>query len=77
MALHLRTALADDLDHAWLARQFQVADGNIKNIVLKATCFAATDGGVLGMEHVLCGARREFEKIGKLWYDMRFVHPKS
>ena len=66
-----------DIDYAWLAKQFQITGGNIKNIVLNAAFFAAADGGVIGMEHVLCGARREFEKIGKLWNDMRFVHPKS
>jgi AAA+ superfamily predicted ATPase len=66
-----------DLDYAWLAKQFQITGGNIKNIVLSAAFFAAEDGGRIGMEHVLSGARREFEKIGKLWNDMRFVHPKS
>ena len=66
-----------DIDYAWLAKQFQITGGNIKNIVLNAAFFAAEDGGVIGMEHVLCGARREFEKIGKLWNDIRFVQPKS
>jgi AAA+ superfamily predicted ATPase len=66
-----------DLDYAWLAKQFQITGGNIKNIVLNAAFFAAGDGGVIGMEHVLCGARREFEKMGKLWHDVRFVHPAS
>jgi AAA+ superfamily predicted ATPase len=66
-----------DLDYAWLAKQFQITGGNIKNIVLNAAFFAAEDGGAIGLEHVLCGARREFEKIGKLWHDVRFVHPTS
>jgi hypothetical protein len=56
-------------DIAWeeLAGRFQVAGGNIRNIVLAAAFFAAANGGVIEMEHVLRGARREFEKIGKLW----------
>jgi AAA+ superfamily predicted ATPase len=62
-----REAPVLDLDYAWLAKQFQISGGNIKNIVLSAAFFAAEDGGRIGMEHVLSGARREFEKIGKLW----------
>jgi AAA+ superfamily predicted ATPase len=64
-----------DLDYEWLAQQFQITGGNIKNVVLNAAFFAAADGGVIGMAHVLRGARREFEKIGKLWNDKRFVQP--
>jgi hypothetical protein len=62
-----------DLDYEWLAQQFQITGGNIKNIVLNAAFFAAADGGVIGMAHVLRGARREFEKIGKLWNDKLFA----
>jgi SpoVK/Ycf46/Vps4 family AAA+-type ATPase len=69
--------LSADIDYAWLAKQFQITGGNIKNIVLSAAFFAAGDGGAIGMEHVLYGARREFEKIGKLWNDRLFVHAKS
>jgi hypothetical protein len=34
---------------------------------LHAAFYAAEDGGRVGMEHVINSARREFEKIGKLW----------
>jgi ATP-dependent 26S proteasome regulatory subunit len=61
--------VSPDIDYAWLARQFQVTGGHIKNIVLNAAFFAAANGGVIGMEQVLRGAKREFEKIGKLWND--------
>jgi hypothetical protein len=44
-----------------------VAGGNIKNIVLNAAFLAAADGGVICMDHLLLGARREYQKIGKLW----------
>jgi AAA+ superfamily predicted ATPase len=56
-----------DVDCALLAERVQVAGGNIKNIVLHAAFYAAADGGVIGMDHLLRGTRREFEKIGKLW----------
>ena len=65
----------DDLDYDWLARQLQITGGSIKNIVLNAAFFAAADGGVIGMEHILRGSRGEYEKIGKLWNDKDFAQP--
>lgn len=59
--------VADEVDFGMLADQMQVAGGNIKNIMLNAAFFAAANGQVIGMEHILRGARREYEKIGKLW----------
>ncbi|HEX2188354.1 MAG TPA: AAA family ATPase, partial [Longimicrobiaceae bacterium] len=56
-----------DVDCELLAERVQVAGGNIRNIVLAAAFFAADDGGVLRMEHLAQGTRREYEKIGKLW----------
>ncbi|HZF20333.1 MAG TPA: ATP-binding protein [Burkholderiales bacterium] len=61
--------VSDDLDYGFLARQFQIAGGNIKNVVLNAAFLAADDGGAIGMSHVLQSAKREFEKIGKRWDD--------
>ena len=55
------------IDYDWLARKFQLAGGNIKNIVLNAAFHAAEEGGEIGMAAILHGARREFEKVGKLW----------
>jgi hypothetical protein len=56
-----------DVDYAYLARQFPVAGGSIKNIALNAAFLAAADGGTIGTRHILQCTRREFEKIGKLW----------
>ena len=61
------------LDYDWLASELQITGGAIKNIVLNAAFFAASDGGVIGMDHLRRGARREFEKIGKLWNEQGFV----
>ena len=55
------------LDFTLLANKFQLAGGNIKNIVLRAAFLAANNGGVIGMEQVLHAARREYEQIGRLW----------
>jgi len=55
------------IDFARLADEIKVAGGSIKNIVLNAAFFAAADGGIIKTAHLLRSARREFEKIGKLW----------
>ena len=70
------TPVGADLDYDWLAQQLKISGGNIKNVVLSAAFFAAADGGRVGMEHILRGARGEFEKLGKLWNDKHFVQPK-
>jgi SpoVK/Ycf46/Vps4 family AAA+-type ATPase len=59
--------ISPEIDYGYLAREFQVAGGNIKNIVLNAAFLAAADGGTIGMRQILQGTRREFEKVGKLW----------
>jgi len=55
------------VDFEFLARKFQVTGGCIRNIVLNAAFFAAQNGGVIEMKHILRGAQREYEKIGKSW----------
>jgi MoxR-like ATPase len=61
--------VSDNIDYELLSRQFQIAGGNIKNIVLNAAFLAAANDGVIGMKHILHGSKREFEKIGKLWQE--------
>jgi len=68
--------VGDDLDFAWLGEQFPITGGTIKNIVLAAAFLAAADCGAITMAHVVRGAQREFEKIGKIWDDQRFVLPQ-
>jgi SpoVK/Ycf46/Vps4 family AAA+-type ATPase len=55
------------VDCAHLAREFPVAGGSIKNIILNAAFLAAADGGTIRTEHLLAGTRREFDKVGKVW----------
>jgi SpoVK/Ycf46/Vps4 family AAA+-type ATPase len=62
---------AADLDFGLLARRFKLAGGNIRNIIVTATYLAAADGaahggGEVGMRHLLHGARRELQKMGRL-----------
>ena len=59
--------LSEDVDFARLARDIKLAGGNIKNIVLAAAFYAASDGGVIGMTHLLEATRREYQKLGWPW----------
>ncbi|HET6393377.1 MAG TPA: AAA family ATPase [Blastococcus sp.] len=63
--------VGSDVDCAFLAREFPVAGGNIKNIVLNAAFLAAADGGTITSRHLLDGTRREFDKAGKVWSEPR------
>lgn len=71
------TPLSEDIDYDFLARKFQVAGGNIKNIVLSAAFFAAEDGEMIAMAHILRAAKREFEKIGKLWSELNVLSSET
>ena len=53
------------IDYAFLARQFRLAGGSIKNIVLSAAFHAAADDEPIAMEHLLKATRREYQKLGK------------
>ncbi len=59
--------IAGNIDYDFLGKRFQVAGGNIKNIVLNTAFFAAEKSEAITMEHILHSVKREFEKIGKLW----------
>ncbi len=54
-----------DIDLAFLARQFRIAGGNIRNIVLNASFLAAAAETAIGMRHLLRATRRELAKMGR------------
>jgi SpoVK/Ycf46/Vps4 family AAA+-type ATPase len=54
--------LSDDLDFEFLAERFEYAGGNIKNIVLNATFYAAAEGKPVNMSHVIKALYRENTK---------------
>ncbi len=58
--------LSQDVDLTFLARNFKISGGNIRNIVLFAAFLAAAEGGPLTMKHLVRATRREFQKIGRL-----------
>jgi hypothetical protein len=55
-----------DLDLALMAHRYKLAGGNIRNIIVSAAYLANANGGVVTMEHLLHGTRRELQKMGRL-----------
>jgi ATP-dependent 26S proteasome regulatory subunit len=58
--------LGTDVDLHFLARQFKLSGGNIKNVALSASFLAAADGGQVMMAHLYHATRREYQKMGKV-----------
>ncbi|MEG2174870.1 MAG: ATP-binding protein [Oscillospiraceae bacterium] len=53
------------IDFPYLARQFELSGGNIKNIVLNATFLAAGEHSAVTMSHLLTCVRQENQKLGR------------
>jgi SpoVK/Ycf46/Vps4 family AAA+-type ATPase len=66
--------LGQDLDIAFLARQFQITGGNIINITLASAFLAAQDGGFITMGNIIRATKREYQKMGKLCTETDFAH---
>lgn len=58
--------VSGDIDFGFLARQFEFAGGNIRNVALAAAFLAAEEGSVINMEHCIIATAREMQKSGKL-----------
>jgi SpoVK/Ycf46/Vps4 family AAA+-type ATPase len=65
--------ITSDVDFDLLAAQLPLSGGSIRNIILGAAFFAAESDTSITMEHVVRAARREYEKIGKLWDDLMLL----
>lgn len=61
-----------DLDFDYLAEQFELAGGAIKNIVLNASFLAASHNRPVEMIDVLCSVRDENVKLGKVMLSRDF-----
>jgi hypothetical protein len=55
-----------------MARRFELAGGNIRNIALAAAFLAASDGGLVTMSHLIRATRREYQKMGKVVVEGEF-----
>lgn len=64
-----KAPLAEDVDFTFLAAQFKLAGGNIRNVALEAAFLAAQEGGTKGrisMDHIIQAIKHEYQKQGKL-----------
>ncbi|NLT95945.1 MAG: AAA family ATPase [Clostridia bacterium] len=57
---------SDDIDYEYLAKQFEITGGNIKNIALVAAFMAAERRETVAMKHILGAVKNELEKQGKV-----------
>jgi len=64
--------LSENVDLNFMARQFKITGGNVKNIALGSAFLAASDGGIIQMEHLIRSAKREYQKIGRLCTETDF-----
>ncbi|MGE0642602.1 MAG: ATP-binding protein [Nitrospira sp.] len=71
----LETPRCPDLNFDFMASQFEVSGGHIRNVALAATFLAAEDQAPVSMTHLLAAARREYQKIGKVIMEGDFALP--
>jgi hypothetical protein len=55
-----------EIDFAFLAQQFKLAGGNIRNVALAAAYAAAQSGSAIDMDHVIPAIQAEYQKQGRL-----------
>ena len=65
--------LSGDVDLSFMARQFKMTGGNIKNIAIAAAFMAAVNGGRINIEHLIRATKREYQKIGRLCTEADFA----
>jgi SpoVK/Ycf46/Vps4 family AAA+-type ATPase len=61
-----------EIDCTFLARQFRLSGGNIKNIVLGAAFGAAANGGKIDMDQLIRATKREYQKMGRVPSESEF-----
>ena len=68
-----RARASDDLDLDFLARQFRISGGNIRNVCVTAAYFAAADASrPIAMADLIRGTEREYRKLGRLTVEAEF-----
>jgi SpoVK/Ycf46/Vps4 family AAA+-type ATPase len=66
------TPRSPELDLDFMARRFEMAGGNIRNVALAAAFLAADDGRVVDMAHLVRATKREYQKMGKVVVEGEF-----
>lgn len=58
--------LSKDVDFDFLAKNFEISGGNIKNVVITSTFMAASEGKEIKMKHIIKALEYEMKKQGKM-----------
>ncbi len=58
--------LNNNIDFNFLARQFKLSGGNIRNVATNAAFLAASENKEINISHLIYAIKIEYEKIGKL-----------
>jgi SpoVK/Ycf46/Vps4 family AAA+-type ATPase len=58
-----------EIDFEFLARQYKLTGGNIRNVALTAAFYLADDGNKINMRLLSRATKREYQKMGKQFYD--------
>jgi AAA+ superfamily predicted ATPase len=66
VAFPVQAPLSANVDFTFLARQFELSGGNIRNAAFAAALIAAQEGSPIGMQHLVLAVLREMQKMGKL-----------
>jgi SpoVK/Ycf46/Vps4 family AAA+-type ATPase len=64
-----KAPVAEGLDFAFLASQFKLSGGNIRNVAMEAAFLAAQEKGAdarISMDHIIEAVKHEYQKQGKL-----------
>jgi Winged helix domain, variant/ATPase family associated with various cellular activities (AAA) len=64
--------MAPDVDFPWLARQFRLSGGSIRNVALAAAFLAAEQDQAVAMRHLMLATKRELQKMGRLVSDQEY-----
>ncbi len=60
------TPLDKDIDFDFLAKNFEIAGGSIKNVVVTSTFMAASESSKVSMKHIIKALEYEIKKQGKI-----------
>jgi hypothetical protein len=74
LLLPVEAPVGEDLDIDFLATQFKLSGGSIRNCSLSAAFQAADDGGVIEMRHLVRAVALEYGKQGRLTLEADFEH---
>jgi SpoVK/Ycf46/Vps4 family AAA+-type ATPase len=64
--------VGSDVDLGFLARQFRLSGGHIRNVALAAAVMAADDQTTIDMRHLMRAVRRELQKAGRSCLEAEF-----